>query len=71
MSEFKKYRRTQIAEMTPYIPGETSMDRVSVSESDKENGSPKLGDMIARNSKNHGDKWLVAKVYFEDNFEEM
>jgi len=26
--------------------------------------------MIARNPKNHNDKWLVAKQYFEDNFEE-
>jgi len=33
-------------------------------------GSPKVGDMIARNPKNHNDMWLVAKVYFEDNFEE-
>jgi hypothetical protein len=28
-----------------------------------------LGDMIARNPKNHSDQWLVAKQYFEDNFE--
>jgi uncharacterized protein YozE (UPF0346 family) len=25
--------------------------------------------MIARNPKNHDDQWLVAKQYFEDNFE--
>jgi uncharacterized protein YozE (UPF0346 family) len=25
--------------------------------------------MIARNPKNHDDQWLVAKRYFEDNFE--
>ena len=27
--------------------------------------------MIARNPKNHDDQWLVAKQYFEDNFEEV
>lgn len=31
----------------------------------------KLGDMIARNPKNHKDQWLVAKEYFNDNFEEL
>jgi uncharacterized protein YozE (UPF0346 family) len=25
--------------------------------------------MIARNPKNHDDQWLVAKQYFENNFE--
>jgi hypothetical protein len=25
--------------------------------------------MIARNPKNHNDQWLIAKQYFEDNFE--
>lgn len=65
---FKQYRRTQIAEMCEWTP-DYDMSRVSVSHSDKENGSPKVGDMIARNPKNHEDQWLVAKRYFEDNFE--
>lgn len=43
--------------------------RVSISDADRKNGSPKIGDMIARNPKNHFDQWLVAKQYFEDNFE--
>lgn len=43
---------------------------VSISEQDLLNGSPKEGDMVARNPKNHLDQWLVAKKYFEDNFEE-
>ena len=68
MSEFTKYRRSQIAELRPYEPGE-SMGRVSISAPDKEAGSPKLGDMIARNPKNHDDQWLVAAQYFADNFE--
>lgn len=66
---FQQYRRKQIAELRPYEPGEVLTDRVSVSASDKEAGSPKPGDMIARNPKNHDDQWLVAAQYFADNFE--
>lgn len=66
---FQSYRRKQIAELRPYEPGETLSDRVSVSASDRESGSPKVGDMIARNPKNHDDQWLVAARYFADNFE--
>jgi hypothetical protein len=69
MSEFKKYIRKQIAELRPYQEGEQLSERVSVSKADKESGSPKTGDMIARNPKNHEDQWLVSKQYFEDNFE--
>jgi hypothetical protein len=65
---FKRYRRSQIAELRPYVPGEL-MDDISISVPDKANGSPKKGDMIARNPKNHADQWLVAFEYFCDNFE--
>jgi len=68
MSEFKQYRRKQIAELREYVDGE-KLDLVSISSEDAKNGSPKIGDMIARNPKNHADQWLVAKAYFEDNFE--
>lgn len=69
MSEFNQYRRKQIAELRPFIEGEVLSDRVSVSPADREAGSPKSGDMIARNPKNHEDQWLVAAQYFNDNFE--
>lgn len=65
---FKQFRRKQIAELREYVPGE-ALDRVSISDADKDSGSPKLGDMIARNPKNHDDQWLVAAKYFADNFE--
>lgn len=68
MTEFKQYRRTQIAEMTEW--GEQfDMNGVSVSAEDTKAGSPKIGDMIARNPANHKDKWLVAAAYFAANFE--
>lgn len=66
---FTKYRRKQIAELRPYVKGEVLSDRVSISAEDLDAGSPKPGDMIARNPKNHADQWLVAADYFVDNFE--
>lgn len=68
MSEFTQYRRKQIAELRPYEPGE-DVFHVSISPEDEKAGSPKAGDMIARNPKNHKDQWLVAAAYFADNFE--
>ena len=61
---WKKYRRTGLSEMRPYIVDE-DLSNISVSAED----TPKKGDMIARNPKNHDDQWLVAKEYFEDNLE--
>jgi hypothetical protein len=67
---FKQYRRSQIAELRPYVKGE-ELDWVSISTVDVNKGSPKLGDMIARNPENYKDQWLVAKQYFNDNFESL
>jgi len=67
MCRFKQYLRKQVAELRPYEPGEP-LDRVSISDADKESGSPKLGDMIARNPESHDDQWLVAAEYFKSNF---
>src|SRR5215469_14905463 len=59
MTEYKKYRRKQVAEMRPYKDGD-DLNGVSISDVDRNAGSPKPGDMIARNPKNYTDKWLVA-----------
>lgn len=67
---FARYRRKQIAELRPYIEGE-DVSHVSISPEDVKAGSPKRGDMIARNPKNHDDQWLVARAYFLDNFEAL
>lgn len=69
MGEFKEYKRKGISEMRPYIEGEILDSKVSISEADLNGGSPKVGDMIARNHKNHDDQWLVEKTYFHENFE--
>jgi hypothetical protein len=68
MTEYKQYRRKQVAEMRPYGHGD-DLNGISISDVDRNAGSPKPGDMIARNPKNHADKWLVAAKYFTDNFE--
>ena len=70
MTKYKQYRRTQIAEMRPYGHGD-DLNGVSISHVDRNAGSPKPGDMIARNPKNYTDKWLVAAKYFADNFESV
>lgn len=66
---FKQYRRKGLSEMRPYVKGE-DMTGISLSEPDK--ALPTLeGGYIARNPKNHADQWYVAKVYFEENLEEV
>ena len=82
MSTFKKFRRTQISEMREVTESDIrafesdkaihslrdSQFKVSISDADLKNGSPKIGDMIARNPQNHNDQWLVAEKYFKENF---
>ena len=60
------YRRAGVSSMRPYIDGE-DLSRVSISQADIENGSPKKGDMIARNPNDYSDMWLVAEKYFKEN----
>lgn len=84
MKPFEQYQRKQIVELRPVevddiqkydnysgnMPTEEKKGNwVSISDKDKRNGSPKIGDIIARNPKNHCDQWLVTEQYFEDNFE--
>ena len=63
MTEFTPYLRKQLTELRPYVDGE-DMSGISISEADATAGSPKVGDMIARNPKNYDDQWLVAAAYF-------
>lgn len=67
MSEFKQYRKSQIAEMREYVVGEDLVG-VSISTEDRVNGSPKAGDFIARNPKNHADEWLVSAEFVVNNY---
>jgi hypothetical protein len=62
------YRKRQLQELINWTP-DLSMELVSVSEADKNNGSPKEGDKIAFNPKDPTDMWLVAKQFADDNYE--
>lgn len=68
MTFYKYHRKPVTAELRPYIEGE-DMTGISISIPDAEAGSPKPGDMIARNPKNHKDQWLVSQKYFIENFD--
>jgi hypothetical protein len=72
---FEKYKRIAIAELRPVTDDEVMQkslaDNISLSPADKENGSPLVGDMIARNPSSPNDQWLVAEQYFNDNFEKV
>ena len=81
MSIFKNYKRSQIAEIREVEEYDIACFKafgkieyeisgiISISQADLDNGSPKMGDMIARNPKNYKDQWLIAEQYFKDNFE--
>lgn len=62
------YRKTALHRLVPWTE-DMPMGYVSVSEADKENGSPKHGDMIAFNPNDSKDMWLVAQAFVEDNYE--
>ncbi len=67
---FKYYRKRAEQPMRPYVEGE-DITGVSISDFDRKNGSPLVGDMIAHNPKDPNDRWLIAKEYFELNFIEV
>jgi hypothetical protein len=86
MREFKQYKKRVLAELRPVTETDIenfkanneiilTLNReplvVSISQEDRKNGSPKMGDMVARNPKNGFDQWLVAEQYFKDNFDEL
>jgi hypothetical protein len=67
MSKAEEYLKTTKTEMIPYYDN-MDVTNVSVSKADRDNGSPKVGDMIAINPFNSDDKWLIAKKYFKENY---
>lgn len=66
--KMKNYRKKNVQPMMPWEP-DMSMEFVSISEADKNNGSPKAGDMLAVNPNDPTDMWIVAKKFFEENYE--
>ena len=74
MVKFSLYQRTARAELRPVTEQELEegLDpSISVSWEDKQNGSPKKGDMVGRNPRNYHDQWLIAAEYFQNNFKRI
>ena len=67
---FRLYRCTRVSELRPW-DANMSLEGVSISDADKAAGSPKRGDMVARNPLKPGDMWLVSADYFDCNFEPL
>jgi hypothetical protein len=65
---FTQYRKKQLAEMRPYVPGE-SMAGIPINDEARAHGSPKIGDFIARDAANPADQWLVTAQFAADNYE--
>ena len=68
MDGYQPYRKKQLAWLKPWTP-KVKMAGISVSDADKANGSPKIGDYIAINPANATDRWLVSAEFFLDNYE--
>lgn len=66
---FQKYRKATLTEARPFVPGESLDPRVTIGENDKATGSPKQGDMIARNPANHDDMWLIEASTFKSTYD--
>ena len=62
------YRKIAKQPMFPWEP-DLPMALVSISAADVNNGSPKVGDMIAYNPDDSTDLWLVAADYFNSHYE--
>lgn len=86
MKDFKQFRKKNIAEMREITQVDINIFNnhgfihiseypfgynISISDADIKNGSPKIGDMVARNPNDYSDQWLIAEKYFKDNFEEF
>jgi len=75
---YKKYIRTEILEMRPVTQimvdaGEEALlaDNICMTVDDIDNGSPKIGDMIARNNGITDYEWLISAEFFKENFKEI
>lgn len=86
MSDFKKYKKVEHLEMRELEAFEIDRfaetgTLIFFEDNDHENlnpkkifpqgKTPKLGDMVARDSNNHDLQWLITKKQFEENFEQQ
>ena len=65
-TRFQPYKQHSTKYARPYEDGE-DVSHVSISEPDRANGSPKVGDLIAINPADETDQWLISAQYAEEN----
>ncbi len=68
MGVFKTYRRRAVIEVEPWVKGYDTQG-VSVNSAAGRKGSPKAGDVIARNPKDYTDRWLITEQQLKSDFE--
>jgi len=72
VNTWRRYRRTGISEMRPFVVGE-DLAKISVSAPDLrfiaecEAAGKDPGGLVARNPDNHADQWYVAQEYADKN----
>jgi len=67
-SKFKTYQKITITEIRPYEKGEILSDDVNIAGYLLMHGSPKVGDMICRNTSNPNDVWMIDQDYFKKHY---
>ncbi len=64
------FRKKGVQPMFPWTE-QIEMEGVSVSDTDKNNGSPQAGDMIAFNPDKPEDRWLIAEDVVKQTYEQV
>jgi hypothetical protein len=60
--------KLEVCWMRPYVEGEP-MTHIAVSGVDKLAGHPRIGDMVARETRDGERQWLVTKDYLDQHYE--
>lgn len=62
---WKTYRKRALTQLRPWTPEDPHQPNAAqIAE-----GSPKVGDMIARDPGNPQDEWLITEKFFKDNYD--
>ena len=77
MNKYKLYRRKETFELRDVTTQdieeykEEGTIKAFIRQVDKDKGSPKIGDKIARNTKNIRHQWLIEEETFKSDWEEV
>ena len=68
MTTYTAHVKKAVTWLTPYVDGMELPEGCSVSDEDKANGSPKVGDYIGIDRDNTADTWLVGADYYNKTY---